>query len=252
MRGPAGGIIGHGPGIELAETGHSADAGFFFYSADQSAVAEHGSSSFGETLEASPPPARADAPLGSSVPIPERLGDYEILAEVGRGGMGVVYKARQRRLNRLVAVKTILAHEHASAEQLLRFQREAEMAARVRHPNVVQVYEVGTHRGRPFIAMEWIEGPTLAHQLGDRPLSTPEAAQLTELLALAVQAAHSQGVIHRDLKPANVLMQIADSRLQIEGKDEASSLQSSICNLKSAIPKITDFGLRGQSTARAS
>jgi WD40 repeat protein/tRNA A-37 threonylcarbamoyl transferase component Bud32 len=183
----------------------------------------------------------ADATLKNGLPdtrpsAPVQLGDYEILAEVGRGGMGVVYKARQKRLNRLAAVKTILTHEHASADQMLRFQREAEMAARVRHPNVVQIYEVGTHCGRPFIAMEWIEGPTLAKQLEDRPLSPPEAAQLTETLALAVQAAHSQGVVHRDLKPANILLQIADCKLQIE-------MQSAICNLRSAIPKITDFGL---------
>ena len=168
--------------------------------------------------------------------LPERLGDYEILAEVGRGGMGVVYKARQGRLNRLAAVKTILTQEHASAEQQLRFQREAEMAARVRHPNVVQVYEVGTHGGRPFIAMEWVEGPTLAQQLADRPMSPSAAAQLAETLALAVHSAHSQGVVHRDLKPANILLQKDEGRRrkEEESKDGASS---------SFLPKIADFGL---------
>jgi serine/threonine protein kinase len=91
-------------------------------------------------------------------PTPKQVGDYDILAEVGRGGMGVVYKARHRRLHRLAALKMVLAGEFASPAQELRFRLEAELAARVRHPNIVQVYEVGSYEGRPFLALEWVEG----------------------------------------------------------------------------------------------
>src|SRR4029453_12201570 len=91
-------------------------------------------------------------------PVPERVGNYEILAEVGRGGMGVVYKARHRGLSRLAALKMVLAGEFASAAQELRFRLEAELAARVQHPNIVQVYEIGTYEGRPFLPPEWVAG----------------------------------------------------------------------------------------------
>jgi WD40 repeat protein/serine/threonine protein kinase len=150
---------------------------------------------------------------------PCRVGKYDILAEVGRGGVGVVYKARHRGLQRLAALKMMLGGQFASPTELLRFQLEAELAARVQHPNIVQVYEVGTHEGRPFLAMEWVEGGTLAYGRDTWPRSPQEAAQLVETLARAVNAAHTQGVIHRDLKPANIL-------LSREGD-----------------PKIADFGL---------
>src|SRR6516165_10611928 len=141
------------------------------------------------------------------LPAPQRVGDYDILAEVGRGGMGVVYQARHRGLHRLAALKMVLAGEFASPAQEVRFRLEAELAARVQHPNIVQVYEVGSYQGRPFLAMEWVEGGSLGDRLDGKPWPPGEAAALVETLARAVHAAHREGVVHRDLKPANILLQ---------------------------------------------
>src|SRR5262249_30548974 len=124
----------------------------------------------------------------------------------------------------------VLQGTFASARQRLRFQLEAELAARVQHPNIVQVYEIGSHEGEPFLAMEWVEGGSLADRLDGGPWPAAEAARLIETLAHAIHAAHSQGVIHRDLKPANVLLQTASD-------------QPATGDRPSAIPKITDFGL---------
>ena len=140
------------------------------------------------------------------LPAPKQVGDYEILTEVGRGGMGVVYKARHRGLHRLAALKMVLAGEFASPAQEVRFRLEAELAARVQHPNIVQVYEIGTYQGRPFLALEWVEGGSLANRLDGKPWPPGEAASLLETLARAIHAAHVEGVVHRDLKPANILL----------------------------------------------
>lgn len=150
---------------------------------------------------------------------PDMIGDYQILSEVGRGGMGVVYHARDVRLNRQAAVKMILAGHFASPEDQMRFSIEGEMLARMRHPNVVQVYETGQHEGHPFLALEWVGGGTLESSLAGEPMKADRAAALVETLAEAVQHAHLNGVIHRDLKPANILL------------------------TEDGAPKITDFGL---------
>jgi WD40 repeat protein len=152
-------------------------------------------------------------PAGVSIP------GYQVLAEIGRGGMGVVYQARQLKLDRLVALKMILAGSHAGAADLARFQTEAHAIARLQHPNIVQVYEVGDHEGKPFLSLEFCGGGSLAQKLNGTPLPPREAAALVETLARAMQAAHEQHVVHRDLKPANVLL-AADGA-----------------------PKVTDFGL---------
>ncbi len=157
-------------------------------------------STYAGPLSTDGPPARPASTF------PGRVGEYDILAEVGRGGMGVVYKACHRELHRLTALKMVLSGPFASASQQLRFRLEAELAARVQHPNIVQVYEVGTHEGLPFLAMEWVEGGTLADRLDGTPWPDWEAARLVETLARAIHAAHEQGVVHRDLKPSNVLL----------------------------------------------
>jgi serine/threonine protein kinase len=175
---------------------------------------------------------------------PVQVGDYDILAEVGRGGMGVVYKAQHRGLRRLVALKMVLAGEFASPTQELRFRLEAELAARVQHPNIVQVYEIGSYEGRPFLALEWVEGGSLANRLDGKPWPPGEAAALIETLARAIDVAHGEGVVHRDLKPANIMMQSSELRGQKSDGGPASSGSSDLSPLISDLcPKITDFGL---------
>ena len=141
-----------------------------------------------------------DPPLDSGEPPVWQVAAYDVIGEVGRGGMGVVYKARHRGLNRLVALKMVLAGEFASQLQRLRFQREAELAARVKHVNIVQIHEVGNLDDRPYLSMEWIDGGTLADRLDGRPWPSHQAAKLVGALARAIEAAHRQGVIHRDLE----------------------------------------------------
>src|SRR5262249_39823158 len=130
---------------------------------------------------------------------------YEVMGVLGRGGTAIVYKARQRGLDRTVALKMILAGAHAGPAELARFGAEAEAVARLHHPNIVQVYEVGEHGGLPFFSLEYCPGGSLAQRLSGAPLDPSQSAQLAELLARAVHHAHQNGVIHRDLKPANVL-----------------------------------------------
>jgi serine/threonine protein kinase len=161
-----------------------------------------------EQKEALPPPGE-----------PLQVPGYEILGELGRGGMGIVYQARHLRLNRIVALKMVRAVPHLRDRDLVRFKAEAEALARMQHPNVVQVYEVGEHDGHPFLALEFVAGGSLDKKLGGKPLPVREAAALVQILARAVQKVHEQGTLHRDLKPANVLL-AADGT-----------------------PKITDFGL---------
>ncbi len=152
--------------------------------------------------------------------------------------MGVVYKARDLRLKRLVALKMILEAGHAGPTHLARFRAEAEAAARLRHPNIVQVYEVGEHDGLPYLALEYVEGGTLTRRLDSTLLPAREAAELVEVLARAMDFAHRRGIVHRDLKPGNILVEKEDAK---DGTDTVAddSRQTS------AAPalKITDFGL---------
>jgi WD40 repeat protein len=147
------------------------------------------------------------------------LPGFEVLEVLGRGGMGIVWKARQVALDRLVALKMMIAGDAADEGEIARFRSEAEAVARLQHPSIVQIFEVGRHEGRAFFALEYVAGGSLAHKLDGTPLVPREAALLVEELANAVQYAHERNVLHRDLKPANVL-------LTPEGR-----------------PKIADFGL---------
>jgi eukaryotic-like serine/threonine-protein kinase len=148
-----------------------------------------------------------------------RFGDYELLEEIARGGMGIVYKARQISLNRVVALKMILSGQFATKQEVLRFRVEAEAAANLRHPNIVAIYETGEHQGRHFFSMEYVPGPNLSQLVGNRAVSAERAARCTLAIAQAIHYAHSQNTLHRDLKPSNVLVDADDQ------------------------PRITDFGL---------
>ncbi len=155
---------------------------------------------------------------------PPQVAGYEILGVIGRGGMGVVYKARHVGLNRIVALKMILAGGHASARDRARFRTEAEAVARLTHPNIVQIHDIGEADGNPFFSLEFVEGGSLAERLDGTPQPAKVAASMVETLANAVHAAHQHGIVHRDLKPANILL--------------ARSVDPT-----SSVPKITDFGL---------
>ena len=181
--------------------------------------------------EESPPDGSATNPLPSALSATDRRGSsppgvevpgYEVLSVLGRGGMGVVYKARHQALNRLVALKMILSGGHTGPKLRKRFRGEAEVVARLKHPHIVEIHDIGEADGLPYFALEFLEGGTLRKKLAATPMPPTEAAALIETLARAVEHAHAHGVVHRDLKPSNVVLTATGQ------------------------PKITDFGLAKQ------
>jgi serine/threonine protein kinase len=166
---------------------------------------------------------------------------YQILEELGRGGMGVVYKARQLSLKRTVALKMILSGVHADSEERARFCREAEAVAQLQHPNIVQIYEIGEYNGLPYFSLEFLDGGTLSEKTAGEPLADAEAARLVEVLARAMDHAHQRGIVHRDLKPANVLLSVSDASQKRSGEERFCEASLTEC-----VPKITDFGLAKQ------
>jgi len=167
---------------------------------------------------------KVDSTSESGSPSPNQegvrcFGDYELLEEIARGGMGVVYRARQTGLDRIVALKMILAGPFASKEIIQRFRGEVTAAALLQHPNIVAIHDVGIHDGQHYFSMDYVEGQNLSQLVGTRPLPPAKAARYVKLIAEAIQYAHQQGILHRDLKPSNVLVDASDQ------------------------PRITDFGL---------
>jgi serine/threonine protein kinase len=176
-------------------------------------------------------------------PTPINFPGYEILGELGRGGMGVVYRARQRNLNRLVALKVIIAGPHASSEDKARFRLEAEAGARLRHPNIVQVYDVGEHGGFAYMALELVEGGTLRRWQGEKPVAPRLAVQLAVAIGRGILHAHENGIVHRDLKPANILLGTEESLVGAEPDSKESPVLEDGIAPVSLVPKVTDFGL---------
>ena len=213
-----------------------------------------------EAMFPTPQPDRASdisAGWNPTVDLP-RIAGYQVEAVVGRGGMGIVYKARHLRLNRPVALKMLLAGAYAGPLERERFLREAEAVARVRHANIVQVYDVGDHDGRPYFTMEFVEGCSLAQKLLGTPQCIQHAAAMMATLAEAVQVAHQGGIIHRDLKPANILLaprpnSVTENPKQIRSTKQEEPKPVSDSGLVVASdpdfqisdfePKVVDFGL---------
>jgi WD40 repeat protein/serine/threonine protein kinase len=172
----------------------------------------------GALFDSSEPEPNPEAVGGASPPVPSIPG-YQIIEELGRGGMGIVYLARHERLGRTVALKMILAADQDSPEAVARSLAEARLIARLKHPHIVEIYQVGDQDGRPYLELEYVEGGSLAGRLGGSPWPARAAAELVRAIAAGIGAAHCLGIVHRDLKPSNILL-MADGT-----------------------PKITDFGL---------
>jgi serine/threonine protein kinase len=199
-------------------------------------------------------------PAARPSPSPTRtFGDYELIEMIAKGGMGVVYKARQRKLNRLVAVKMILAGQFADETDVERFYAEAEAAANLRHPNIVAIHEVGEFEGQHFFSMDFIEGQTLGDLVRENPLSARRAAQYVKTVAETMHFAHEQGFLHRDLKPSNVMLDrngeplIMDFGLAKKATGETSQLTISgaIVGTPSYMPPEQAAGRNDDVTARS-
>ena len=174
----------------------------------------------GPAVEARFPALRVGSDRSSQSEVSGRFGDYELLEEIARGGMGVVYRARQVSLDRIVAVKMLLAGPLATKDFVQRFRTESAAAASLQHPNIVAIHEVGFAQGQHFFAMDFVEGLTLAQLVAKGPLPARQSATYLKTIAEAIHFAHERNVLHRDLKPSNVIIDSATDQ-----------------------PRVTDFGL---------
>ena len=188
-------------------------------------------------------PAELGNPSSNVQPGLTRFGDYELLEEIARGGMGVVYKARQISLDRLVAVKMILFGPLATADQVRRFRTEASAAGCLQHPNIAAVHEVGLHGNQHYLVMDYVDGPNLGHLVADRPLPARDAARYVKIIAEAVHYAHERGILHRDLKPSNVLIDSEDRPRVVDfglakrfTEDSSLTLSSNVLGSPSYMP----------------
>jgi serine/threonine protein kinase/WD40 repeat protein len=197
-----------------------------FHRAVQSPVSDSGRQASGDTLNGRPDPNGPPAgPLLLAFP------GYEVLDEVGFGGMGVLYRARQIQTNRIVALKVLSAGAYAGPVQRARFRSEAELIARLQHPNIVQIFEASERQGCPFLVLEYVGGGSLRDRLNGTPHSPRAAAEFLEILARALSAAHAAGVVHRDLTPANILFTVSEHAAPKPTR------------LDAGLPKVSDFGL---------
>ncbi|MBN9121686.1 MAG: serine/threonine protein kinase [Planctomycetes bacterium] len=200
-------------------------------------------------------PAAAGPTANGGATLPREFGDFELIEEIGRGGMGVVYMARQRSLDRVVALKMVREAHLATDADRARFRTEAESAARLKHPNIVTVYDVGSFGGQAFLCMEFVGGQTLAEKVRtDGPLPPRDAAHLVAVIARAVEHAHSFGIIHRDLKPSNILLQVESRKVESREVEDRGSGASDFTTFRlyDLRPKVTDFGLAKRIDSTAS
>ncbi len=189
------------------------------------------------------PTRKAAADAAQSAAARVKVPGYEIIKELGRGGMGVVYLATQRGLNRLVAIKMMMRGVQADEDDAIRFSTEAEAVARLHHANIVQIYEVGAADGRPFFSLEYVAGGSLDDILQGRPQPPVEAARLVQVLAEAMQYCHERGILHRDLKPSNILLAASQPASEEPSVAPAAKKPPLHESLSHYVPKITDFGL---------
>lgn len=197
------------------------------------------------------------AALACSLTLPCRFDDYELLEEIARGGMGIVFKARQIDLNRIVAMKMILDGHFADQADVKRFRAEAEAAANLDHPSIVPVYEVGNYEGRHFFSMAFVDGETLTERLNAGPMDATEAARFLAPIADAIHYAHQQGVIHRDLKPGNILIdrkqlpRVSDFGVAKTPTDSGLTVQGQLVGTPSYMPPEQALGKLDEVTEKS-
>ncbi len=214
------------------------------HSSDDSSSPNDGNSDNGTSAVRTPSNATLQWPRRSrSKFIVEPPPGYVLLDELGRGGMAVVYRAKQQILNRVVALKMLHGGGLASPEVLARIRQEARAVAQLQHPGIVQIHEVGEHNGLPYLSLEYVPGGTLHDWLKGQPLPPMDACRIVEQLALTTQFAHEQGIVHRDLKPANILLTERPDSAAIARTEHIEPSRTSISQTKSLLVKISDFGL---------